>query len=139
MWISPSFWSFISFFYPIFHIDYIFIFFLFGRQIGIYSYLIFFKLRHIKPIVIYCIETWTSRQEDKKILNTWESRVLKQIFWPVEEGNTWQIRSNIKIKQLYYKKNIINIIKIRRMQWLSHLVISDNQIISCGIINLLHL
>lgn len=48
--------------------------------------------------------------------------MLRQIFRPIKKVNRWQIRSNMETEQLYSEKDIIYIIRIRKAQWLGHLI-----------------
>lgn len=48
--------------------------------------------------------------------------MISMFFGSIKDGNAWRIRSNIEIEQLYHEKDTINSIKIRRIQWLCHLI-----------------
>jgi hypothetical protein len=55
----------------------------------------------IKPAVTYARETWVLTKKDEALINTWEGKVLRKIFGPVNEGNVWRIRSNQELRCMY--------------------------------------
>ena len=71
----------------------------------------------IRPIVTYAAETWTTSQKEEKMLITFE----RKIYGPVRDGDVWRIRSNLELRNLYKEKDIIDMVKTKRLQWLGHL------------------
>ena len=48
----------------------------------------------IRPIVMYGSETWPITKAEEQLIDVWERKVLRRIFGPVYDGNTWRIRTN---------------------------------------------
>jgi len=79
----------------------------------------------IRPAVIYGAETWTLTSKTEKRLMTWERKILREIYGPTKEDGQWRIRTNLEIMTKYRSQNIVNIIKVRRLEWLGHVVRMD--------------
>lgn len=45
---------------------------------------------------------------------------MRRIFGPVRDGETWKIRCNNELYQLYESPDIITSIKIARLRWAGH-------------------
>jgi len=56
-------------------------------------------------------------------LRVFENRVLRRIFGPKRDELTgeWRKLHNEKINDLYSSRNIVRVIKSRKMRWLGHL------------------
>ena len=61
-------------------------------------------------------ETWTLSEKDKFILNAWERKILRKIYGPVHEQNTWTIRTNQELRDLHKGQDLVGDIKRRRLQ-----------------------
>jgi hypothetical protein len=55
-------------------------------------------------------------------LMTWERKILKKIYEPKSEQGVWRIRSNLEIQNMYKSPDIVTEIKVRRLEWLGHVV-----------------
>jgi hypothetical protein len=53
---------------------------------------------------------------------TWERKILKKIYGPKCEQGVWRIRSNLEIQDMYKSPDIVTEIKVRRMEWLGHVI-----------------
>jgi hypothetical protein len=73
--------------------------------------------------VTYGAETWTltSKIEKKKKLKKWERKILRKIYGPTKENGQW--RAELVTK--YKSQDIITVIKIRRLEWLGHVIRMD--------------
>jgi hypothetical protein len=49
-----------------------------------------------------------------------EREMLRKIYGPVQEGDTWRIRYNEELNRLIKGKDIVKFIKARRIRWLGH-------------------
>jgi hypothetical protein len=76
----------------------------------------------IRPAVIYGAETWTLTSKIKKILMTWERKILKKIYGPKKENGQWRIKTNAELITKYKSQDIVTVIKIRRFEWLGHVI-----------------
>jgi len=55
---------------------------------------------------------------EKHILRVFENRVLRRIFGPKrEEDGSGRKLHNDKLHSLYFSRNIVRVIKSRRMRW----------------------
>ena len=62
----------------------------------------------------------TSKRE--KMLMTWERKILMKIYGPTKENGRWRIKTNEELMTKYKNPDIVSIIKIRRLEWLGHIV-----------------
>jgi hypothetical protein len=84
-------------------------------KIGIYKTIIL-------PVVLYGCETWSLILKEEHKLRVFENRLLRRIFGRKKDGVTRGSRKlqNEKLHNLYSWRNIIRIIKSRRMRWAGH-------------------
>jgi hypothetical protein len=52
---------------------------------------------------------------------TWERKILRKIYGPKSEQGVWR-RSNLEIQNMYKSPDIVTEIKVRRLEWLGHVV-----------------
>jgi hypothetical protein len=76
----------------------------------------------IRPIILYGSETWTITGKTASTLMTWERKILRKIYRPKCEQGIWRIRSNLEIQNVYKSPDIVTEIKVRRLEWLGHVV-----------------
>ena len=67
-------------------------------------------------------ETWTLTSKREKMLMTWERKILRKIYGPTKENGRWRIKTNEELMTKYKTPDIVSIIKIRRLEWLGHVV-----------------
>jgi hypothetical protein len=77
---------------------------------------------NIRPVVTYGAETWTVTRKREKMLMTWERKILRKIYGPTKENGQWRIKTNEELLTKYKAPDIANVIKIRRLEWLGHVV-----------------
>jgi hypothetical protein len=59
----------------------------------------------------------------EKVLMTWERKILRKIYGPTKENGQWRIKTNEELMTKYKDKdNIVNVVKIQRLEWLGHAV-----------------
>jgi len=56
----------------------------------------------------------------KKMLMTWERKILRKIYGPTKENGQWRIKTNAQLMTKYKSQDIVTVIKIRRLEWLGH-------------------
>jgi hypothetical protein len=56
------------------------------------------------------------------MLNTFERKILRRICGPTHEGGCWRLRWNNELYSLYKEPNIVEDIKIRRLEWAGHIL-----------------
>jgi hypothetical protein len=49
-------------------------------------------------------------------------KILRKIYGPKSEQGVWRIRSNLEIQNMYKSPDIVTEIKVRRLEWLEHVV-----------------
>ena len=74
----------------------------------------------IRPVVTY--GAWTLKSKMEKMLMTWERKIMRKIYGPTKENLQWRIKTNEELKTKYKAPDIVNVIKIRRLEWLGHVV-----------------
>jgi len=76
----------------------------------------------IRPVVTYGAETWTLTSKMEKMLMTWERKILRKVYGPTKQNGQWRIKTNEELMTKYKTPDIVNVIKIRRLEWLGHMV-----------------
>ena len=56
------------------------------------------------------------------MLMTWERKILRKIYGPTKENGRWRIKANEDLMTKYKTPDIVSIMKIRRLEWLGHVV-----------------
>jgi hypothetical protein len=74
----------------------------------------------IRSIVTYGSETWTLTSEIENALRTFERKILRKIFGPVQDRGGWRIRYNEELEELIKNEDIVRFIKACRISWLGH-------------------
>jgi hypothetical protein len=70
----------------------------------------------IRPIVTYASETWVLTKKDEALIGTWERKVLRKIFEPVNERNVRRIRSNQELRCMYQDLDLVTTIRKSRLK-----------------------
>jgi hypothetical protein len=83
----------------------------------------------IKPILCYGSVTWTLTQTSEQMLHTFERKILQRMYGPTHEGACWCPRWNNELYSLYSEPNIVEDIKIRRLEWAGHIIRMEEEII----------
>ena len=76
----------------------------------------------ILPVVLCRCETWSLTLREERKLRVFENMVLRRIFGPRRNEVTgeWRRLHNEEINDLYSSRNIVRVIKSRRMRWAEH-------------------
>jgi hypothetical protein len=75
----------------------------------------------ILPVVLYGCETWSLTLGEEHRLRVFENRGLRKIFGPKrEEDGSWRKLHNDEIHDPYSSRNIVRVIKSRRVRWAGH-------------------
>ena len=56
------------------------------------------------------------------MLITWERKILRKIYGPTKEDGQWRIKINLELKTKYKSQDIVTVIRIRRLEWLGHII-----------------
>jgi hypothetical protein len=62
----------------------------------------------------------------KSSLKTWERKILRKIYSPIRDQDSWRIQINDEFQAMYRKPNIVTTIKVRRLEWAGHLLRMSN-------------
>jgi hypothetical protein len=54
----------------------------------------------IRPILSYRSETWTLTIEETNTLRISERKIIRKIYGPIKEGDSWRIRTNKETKDI---------------------------------------
>lgn len=83
----------------------------------------------IRPILTYGSETWTMSKQAANLIDTFERRILRRIYGPVQDNGVWRIRYNNELYNLYKDNKLTTIIRYHRLQWAGHIIrMGDNRI-----------
>jgi hypothetical protein len=66
------------------------------------------------------VGTLTNKNEE--MLMTWERKIQRKIHGPRKEKRQWRIKTNLELMTNYKSQDIVNVIKIQRLEWLGHII-----------------
>jgi hypothetical protein len=69
-----------------------------------------------RPVVTYGAETWTLTVTEENILRIFERKIIRKIYGPVMENNSWRTRYNEEISKLLKGEDIVKIHKVTENQ-----------------------
>ena len=76
----------------------------------------------IRPTVTYGAETWTLTNKIEEMLMTWERKIMRKIYGPTKENGQWRTKTNSELITKYKSQDIVTVIKNRRLEWLGHVI-----------------
>ncbi|GFV29962.1 uncharacterized protein TNCV_3100401 [Trichonephila clavipes] len=59
---------------------------------------------------------------DENTISIYERKNLRFLFGGIQENGAWQRRSNLELYQSYKESDIVNFIKIQRINWAGHVI-----------------
>ena len=76
----------------------------------------------ILRVVLYGCEAWSLILREERKLRVFENMVLRRIFGPRRDEVTgeWRRMHNEELNDFYSSRNIVRVIKSRRMRWAGH-------------------
>jgi hypothetical protein len=74
----------------------------------------------IRPVTTYGSETRTLTKSDENSLRIFERKILRKVYGPLQEGDTWRIRYNEEFNRFIKGEDIVKFIKVQRIRWLGH-------------------
>jgi len=69
------------------------------------------------------------------MLNTFERKILRRIYGPTHERGCWRPRWNNELYSLCKEPNIVEDIKIRRLEWAGHIIRIEEERIPKKVLN----
>lgn len=81
----------------------------------------------IRPIAIYGAESWTLTKKSEELVRIWERKILRKIYGPTCDNGLWRMKMNHELYDKFKSPDIIAIIKVRRLEWLGHVMRMQNQ------------
>jgi len=70
--------------------------------------------------VTYASETWVLKENIIQKLLVFVRKILRGIFGPTKENQTWRIKNNEELDKLIKHENIVSYIKTQRLSWFGH-------------------
>jgi hypothetical protein len=67
----------------------------------------------IRPVARYGTENWTLTKSDGNLLRIFERKILRKIYGPIKEGDTWRIRNNEELNRSINGEDIFKFIKLK--------------------------
>jgi len=76
----------------------------------------------IRPIVMYGSQCWPLRKTERDRLRIFERKVLRKIHGPCFDRHTpvWRKTHNQDLDDLFKRPDIVNEIKISKLEWADH-------------------
>ena len=74
---------------------------------------------------MYGNETWVMAEKDRKLLGTWDTKILRRTYGPVVEQGIWRIRTDQGLRKLYKDVDIVADIKKKSLEWVGHVARMD--------------
>jgi hypothetical protein len=71
--------------------------------------------------VTYASETWMLKENIIQKLLVFERKILRGIFGPTKENQTWRIKNNEELYKPIKHENTVNYIKAHRLSWFGHI------------------
>jgi hypothetical protein len=78
---------------------------------------------------------WTLTQVAEQMLNTFERKILRRIYGPIQERGCWRPRWNNELCGLYKGPNTVEDIKIIRLGWVGHIIKMEDERIPKRVLN----
>ena len=72
----------------------------------------------------YASETWVLKEniiQNSKFRKVFEGKILRGIFGPTKENQTWRIKNTDELDKLIKHNNTVNHIKAQRLSWFGHI------------------
>ena len=89
----------------------------------------------MKQILCYGSVPWTQTQMTEQMLCTFERKILRRIYSPVQYKGHCRPRWNNEIYNLYQDTNIVGDIKIIRLGWAGHFIRTEDERIPKKVLN----
>jgi len=81
----------------------------------------------LTTVLVYGAETWVTSRADELRLGVFERKILRRIYGPICEEDTWRSRYIDELYHLYGETNLVTAIKKTRLRWAGHIVrMQDN-------------
>jgi hypothetical protein len=74
----------------------------------------------IRTVLTYGSKTWTLSKNSENALRTFERKILRRIYGPVQDNSQRRIRYNKELYELYGEPDLVTCIKLKRLQWAGH-------------------
>ena len=80
----------------------------------------------IRPVATYGSQSWTLNKDTCSQIAIFERKILRRIFGAVQVGNTWRIRCNKELYDMFKEPNTESFIRISRLRRLGHVGRMEN-------------
>ena len=74
----------------------------------------------IRSIVTYASETWVLKEISIQRMLVCERKIFGKISGPAKENQLWRIKTNNELDKLIKHQNIVNHIRVQRLNWFGH-------------------
>jgi hypothetical protein len=69
----------------------------------------------IRTVLTYGSETWTLTKNSENALSTFERKILRIMYGPVQDNGQWRIRYNKELYELYGEPDLVTCFKLKRL------------------------
>ena len=77
-------------------------------------------------VVLYDCEAWSFTLRKERRLKSLERRILRRLYGPKRDASgEWRRLYNEELHSLYLSRNIVRVIKSRRLRWAGHVTRMD--------------
>jgi hypothetical protein len=81
----------------------------------------------IRPILSYGSEASAITSKEMNALRIFERKIVRRIYGPINEGESWRIGTNKEIEDILEGADIVKFIKSLRLRWCEHIEMMNNE------------
>jgi hypothetical protein len=60
------------------------------------------------------------QKNPENAVSTFERKILRRVYGPVQDNGQWRIRYNKELCELYCEPDLVACIRLKRLQWAGH-------------------
>jgi hypothetical protein len=79
----------------------------------------------VRPIVLYGVDCWTLSRTNEKMVDGFERKILRGIYYPFKDRDQLRCRFNKDLYDLFKEPRLSMVIRIARLRWVGHIARMD--------------